>query len=72
MFVYEHNIFEFKEKVDDLSSIDSCEYIWEAGVGYGTKPVQNAQYDQNRTEILKLLITCFSEVIYAPVTGINA
>lgn len=59
------------EKVDDLSTIDTCEYIWEAGVGFGTKPPANAQQDQYRAEILKLLITCFSEVIYAPATDEN-
>ncbi|GMT06249.1 hypothetical protein PENTCL1PPCAC_28423, partial [Pristionchus entomophagus] len=55
------------EKVDDLAQIDSCEYIWEAGVGCATRPSSTAQMDQNRTEILKLLLTCLSEVIYMPV-----
>ncbi|GMT36075.1 hypothetical protein PFISCL1PPCAC_27372, partial [Pristionchus fissidentatus] len=54
------------EKVDDLAQIDSCEYIWEAGVGCATRPSSTAQMDQNRTEILKLLLTCLSEVIYMP------
>ncbi|KAK5983518.1 High temperature-Induced Dauer formation [Trichostrongylus colubriformis] len=57
-----------KEKVNDLSSLETCELIWEAGVGFANKPVSSAQLDQNRTEVLKLLLTCFSEVIYAPVT----
>ncbi|VDM72686.1 unnamed protein product [Strongylus vulgaris] len=57
-----------KEKVDDLASLETCELIWEAGVGFANKPSSSAQYDQNRTEILKLLLTCFSEVIYAPIT----
>ncbi|OZC05016.1 hypothetical protein X798_08009 [Onchocerca flexuosa] len=56
---------------DDLSTIDSCEYIWEAGVGFATKPPQIAEHDQRRTEILKLLLTCFSEVIYVPVIDEN-
>ncbi|VDN22508.1 unnamed protein product [Gongylonema pulchrum] len=57
------------EGSDDLSAIDSCEYIWEAGVGFATRPPQITEHDQRRTEILKLLLTCFSEVIYAPVVG---
>ncbi|KHN83150.1 Protein HID1 [Toxocara canis] len=56
---------------EDLASLDSCEYIWEAGVGFATKPPQNADHDSHRTEILKLLLTCFSEVMYAPVTDEN-
>lgn len=54
--------------IDDLSTIDSCEYIWEAGVGFATKPPRSADHDSHRAEILKLLLTCFSEVIYASVT----
>ncbi|WKY11124.1 hypothetical protein Q1695_003012 [Nippostrongylus brasiliensis] len=56
------------EKVEDLSSLETCELIWEAGVGFANKPVSSSQLDQNRTEVLKLLLTCFSEVIYAPIT----
>lgn len=52
------------ETPEDLSSIDSCLYIWEAGVGFAQKNPDNPQHDANRTEILKLLLTCFSEVIY--------
>ncbi|XP_071814665.1 protein HID1-like isoform X3 [Apostichopus japonicus] len=54
------------EKPDDPQSIDSCEYIWEAGVGFAISPPHNAQLDQNRTELLKLLLTCFSETMYLP------
>ncbi|KJH52327.1 hypothetical protein DICVIV_01529 [Dictyocaulus viviparus] len=60
-----------KEKVNDLSSLETCELIWEAGVGFVNKPVSSAQLDQNRTEVLKLLLTCLSEVIYAPVSDEN-
>lgn len=56
----------FQETPEDLQSIDSCEYIWEAGVGFANSPSHNAQHDLNRTEILKLLLTCFSEIIYIP------
>lgn len=54
------------EKPDDPQSIDSCEYIWEAGVGFAISPPHSAQLDQNRTELLKLLLTCFSETMYLP------
>ena len=51
---------------DKIKTIDSCEYIWEAGVGFSNSPAQNYQHDYNRTEILKLLLTSFSETIYLP------
>lgn len=54
------------EKPDDPQSIDSCEYIWEAGVGFAISPPHSALLDQNRTELLKLLLTCFSETMYLP------
>ncbi|EDO48052.1 predicted protein [Nematostella vectensis] len=59
------------EQHEDLSSIDSCEYIWEAGVGFATSPPSNAQFDCNRAELLKLLLTCFSEAMYLPPTPEN-
>lgn len=52
-----------------MTSIDSCELIWQSGVGFANKTTINATHDSNRTEILKLLLACFSEVIYAPVEG---
>ncbi|XP_068162227.1 protein HID1-like [Antennarius striatus] len=51
---------------DDIRSIDSCEYIWEAGVGFAQSPTPNYYHDINRTELLKLLLTCFSEAMYLP------
>ncbi|TMS36477.1 hypothetical protein L596_003632 [Steinernema carpocapsae] len=56
---------------ENLSTIDSCQYIWEAGVGFATKPPSNPEYESSRAEILKLLLTCFSEVIYISVTDPN-
>lgn len=47
-----------------MHTIDSCEYIWEAGVGFAQSPPPNAQYDANRTEIIRLLLVCFSETMY--------
>ncbi|OQV18150.1 Protein HID1 [Hypsibius exemplaris] len=52
------------DEAEDLVSLDSCEYIWEAGVGFSLSPAHNAQHDQARIEILRLLLTCFSETIY--------
>lgn len=47
----------------------SCEYIWEAGVGFANHPNHVPQHDSSRTEILKLLLTCFSETIYIQPVG---
>ncbi|XP_077979763.1 protein HID1-like isoform X1 [Glandiceps talaboti] len=54
------------DKPEDPQSIDSCEYIWEAGVGFANSPQAVPQADINRTELLKLLLTCFSEAMYLP------
>ncbi|XP_041362386.1 protein HID1-like [Gigantopelta aegis] len=51
---------------EDMLSIDSCEYIWEAGVGFAHSPPHSSYQEQNRTDILKLLLTCFSESMYLP------
>lgn len=59
------------DKAEELSQIDSCEYIWEAGVGFAHSPPRNPIYDSNRTELLKLLLTCFSESMYQPPTDIS-
>lgn len=53
---------------EDIHTIDSCEYIWEAGVGFSQSPAHSPVHDRNRTEILKLLLTCFSESIYTSPT----
>uniref|UniRef100_A0A8C4EW19 HID1 domain containing b n=1 Tax=Dicentrarchus labrax TaxID=13489 RepID=A0A8C4EW19_DICLA len=54
------------DTAEDIRSIDSCEYIWEAGVGFAQSPPLNYIHDLNRTELLKLLLTCFSEAMYLP------
>ncbi|KAF6197890.1 hypothetical protein GE061_007632 [Apolygus lucorum] len=59
------------DKAEDLQSIDSCEYIWEAGVGFAQSPPHYSQYDSSRTELLKLLLTCFSETMYHPPTDLS-
>jgi High-temperature-induced dauer-formation protein len=52
------------DKAEELTNIDSCEYIWEAGVGFAHSPPRNGTMDLRRTELLKLLLTCFSETMY--------
>ncbi|EFA08688.1 protein HID1 [Tribolium castaneum] len=59
------------DKAEELSAIDSCEYIWEAGVGFAHSPPRSPVLDSNRTELLKLLLTCFSETMYQPPTDIS-
>ncbi|XP_041745268.1 protein HID1 isoform X1 [Coregonus clupeaformis] len=56
---------------EDMQSIDSCEYIWEAGVGFAQSPPLNYIHDLNRTELLKLLLTCFSDAMYLPPSAEN-
>lgn len=38
----------------DIQSIDSCEFIWEAGVGFAQTPPLNHTFDSNRSGILPL------------------
>ncbi|XP_061606407.1 protein HID1 [Phyllopteryx taeniolatus] len=59
------------DSVESMHSIDSCEYIWEAGVGFAQSPPLNYIHDLNRTELLRLLLTCFSEVMYLPASADN-
>ncbi|XP_060521307.1 protein HID1 [Cylas formicarius] len=59
------------DKAEDLAVIDSCEYIWEAGVGFAHSPPRSPPFDANRTELLKLLLTCFSETMYQPPADIS-
>lgn len=39
-------------------------------MGFAHSPPRNPTYDAHRTELLKLLLTCFSETIYQPPTDI--
>ncbi|EQB77279.1 hypothetical protein CB1_000265068 [Camelus ferus] len=54
------------DSAEDIHSLDSCEYIWEAGVGFAHSPQPSYIHDMNRRELLKLLVTCFSEAMYLP------
>ncbi|KAL0993490.1 hypothetical protein UPYG_G00108720 [Umbra pygmaea] len=59
------------DSLEDMQTIDSCEYIWEAGVGFAQSPPLNYIHDLNRTELLRLLLTCFSEAMYLPPSSDN-
>lgn len=59
------------DKAEDLANIDSCEYIWEAGVGFAHSLPKNAQMEARRGELLKLLLTTLSETIYARPSNSN-
>ncbi|XP_059052108.1 protein HID1 [Achroia grisella] len=54
------------ERAEELSSLDSCEYIWAGGVGFARSPARSAPHEAARAELLRLLLTCFSETIYKP------
>uniref|UniRef100_A0AAQ5YF07 HID1 domain containing b n=1 Tax=Amphiprion ocellaris TaxID=80972 RepID=A0AAQ5YF07_AMPOC len=59
------------DSIENMQSIDSCEYIWESGVGFAQSPPLNYIHDLNRTELLRLLLTCFSEAMYLPPSSDN-
>lgn len=40
--------FSPQDTAEDIHSIDSCEYIWEAGVGFAHSPQPNYIHDLNR------------------------
>ena len=44
-------------------------YSREAGVGCAVAPPSSWQMDNNRTELLQLLVTCCSESLYCPPQG---
>ncbi|KAJ2938047.1 hypothetical protein O0L34_g14501 [Tuta absoluta] len=54
------------ERAEELSQLDSCEYIWSGGVGFARSPPRSAQHEAARTELLRLLLTCCSDTIYKP------
>lgn len=54
------------ERAEELSSLDSCEYIWAGGVGFARSPARVAAHEAARAELLRLMLTCFSETIYKP------
>nr|XP_018904665.1 PREDICTED: protein HID1 [Bemisia tabaci] len=59
------------DRAEDLQAIDSCEYIWEKGVGFAQSPPRTPSFETARTELLKLVLTCFSETMYHPPADIS-
>ena len=57
-----------QDTLEDFS-IESIQHIWEKGVGFAYSRKTPPQIDSNRTEILKLLLTCFSETMYYVPSG---
>lgn len=49
---------------EDLQSLASCDYVWEPGVGFESSTNSTTIYDNNRIELLRLLLACFSETLY--------
>lgn len=49
---------------EDIQSLISCEYVWEPGVGFESRINSTTLYDKNRIDILRLVLTCFSETLY--------
>uniref|UniRef100_A0A0K2UGV2 UPF0663 transmembrane protein C17orf28like [Bombus impatiens] n=1 Tax=Lepeophtheirus salmonis TaxID=72036 RepID=A0A0K2UGV2_LEPSM len=58
-----------RDEVDDLQTLDSCEYIWASGVGSAYNPPITPQFSLHRKEILRLLETCFSQSMYVSSSG---
>uniref|UniRef100_A0A673X3R6 HID1 domain containing n=1 Tax=Salmo trutta TaxID=8032 RepID=A0A673X3R6_SALTR len=71
LFCPDFTVQSHKRAEEDMQSIDSCEYIWEAGVGFAQTPPLDYIHDLNRTELLKLLLTCFSDAMYLPPSAQN-
>uniref|UniRef100_A0A3B4YKD1 HID1 domain containing n=1 Tax=Seriola lalandi dorsalis TaxID=1841481 RepID=A0A3B4YKD1_SERLL len=66
------------DSVENMQSIDSCEYIWEAGVGFAHVSLLShlhvglTGFLFLSTSLLRLLLTCFSEAMYLPPSSDNS
>jgi len=49
---------------EDLKSLVTCDYIWEPGVGFESKINSTTQYDNIRSDLLRLLLACLSTTLY--------
>lgn len=49
---------------EDIRSLVSYNYIWEPGVGYESSINSTTNYDKSRSDLLRLLLTCFSSTLY--------
>lgn len=62
-----------QDTADDIRAIDSCEYIWEAGVGFAQAPPLNYVHDLNRWDfsILSVLVIAVLAHVWAYMYVIN-
>lgn len=62
-----HNDGYFSKVVDgppeDIRSLFSHNYIWEPGVGFDSDINSTLLYDKSRSELLRLLLTCFGSIL---------
>lgn len=49
---------------EDIRSLESCDYVWEPGVGFDSDVNSTTCYDKSRAEFLRLLLACFSTSLY--------
>lgn len=54
---------------EDIRSLSTFDYVWEPGVGYESSANSTTSYDKTRTELLRLLLTCFSAIMYEKPDG---
>lgn len=50
---------------EDIRSLASFEYVWEPGVGFESNASSTTSFDKSRSELLKLLLTSTSSVLYS-------
>lgn len=55
-----------QERAEELSSLDSCEYIWAGGVGFARAGARCGAHEAARAELLRLLLAAASETVYRP------
>jgi hypothetical protein len=41
-------LLQGRDEMEELTNLDSCEYIWERGVGFAQTPTQVPQHHHNR------------------------
>lgn len=49
---------------EDIRSLCSYDYVWEPGVGFESDSNSTSNFDDSRSELLRLLMTCFSSTLY--------
>ena len=49
---------------ESLKSLSTYDYVWEPGVGFDSSINSTTNYDKNRSELLRILTVCLSNVLY--------